>query len=128
MSQRKAGCQEVSFSVNDRKFKIMEWAPTYALKIKAKLINPLSISIDEKISFENLDPNLLVSLGHELTQDVMSIEKQRKLDFDEYFSEFPEDLYPILLEVLNIQFSRFFGGKGFSFFKKIVKPLSHQQA
>ena len=122
------GCKEVSFSVNGREFKILEWAPTYALKLKAEIIRTtgslLSSEKEFSYSLRELDPDKSVNLLKKLTQDVMSIENKRKIDFDEYFSDFPEDLYPIVIEVVKIQFLRFFGEKGSILFRQKIESIS----
>lgn len=123
------GCKEVDFTINERRYKIMQWPPTYALKIKGQVVKHVgSIGNLKKPSFEKIDPEKLIYLMNILTKDVMSYDLKKKIDFDEYFSEYPEDLYPIIIEVLNIQFARFFGGNGFAMFQKIAESMNQKVA
>jgi hypothetical protein len=118
-------CKNVDFTVNEREYKIMEWPPVKTLELKVRLLKQMgAISFsqnDFSMDLQKLDPKEFVFFAKELTKDVMSVELKKKLDFDDYFSEYPEDLYKIMVEVMRIQFSRFFGKKGLSLLTQKVK-------
>lgn len=126
-------CKMIDFEINERKYQMMEWKAFDAFKRQSKVFknlaplmifgaevnNPGSMSTDPISLLNRLNEEEIVNLAQEYTTDVIWVDKNKNVDPSTHFDDYPEDLYPMLGEIVKIQFSRFFRGKGLSFLKAL---------